>query len=222
MTLYEQPELFVENLCCYLKSLRSKPTFSFRIILSVIISLLFSIHTSTAQTSDKDDLEKKKEQLVKEISDMQKELDKTKKTKNTSLGQLAALRKQIGAREKLINNYNSQIRQIDKEINSKIYVVRSLDRDLDTLKKNYANMVYYAYKHRSAYDKLLFLFSAKDFNDAFMRLKYIKRYSAYRRMQAELIRTTQTDMKKQMVQLRSKREDKKEVLTEQQEQKQKP
>lgn len=189
-------------------------------VATVWLLLLMVVFSATAQTS-KDDLEKKKEQLLKEIETMQQQLDQTKKSKNANLGQLAALKKQIRTREKLIGNYNSQISQIDKELAAKVRAVRALDRDLDTLKVNYANMVYYAYKHRSAYDKLLFLFSAKDFNDAFIRLKYIKRYSAYRRMQAELIRSTQKDLSKKMSQLKVQRTAKKQVLTEQEEQKKK-
>jgi hypothetical protein len=50
----------------------------------VFLFLLSGISFSHAQTSSKDDLEKKKEQLVREISDMQKELDKTKKNKNAN------------------------------------------------------------------------------------------------------------------------------------------
>lgn len=195
----------------------------FRITPGILLLFMFiavSAFHAMGQTS-KDDLEKKKEALIKEIESMQQELDKTKKSKTATLGQLAALKKQIGAREKLIGNYNSQLNQIDKEINAKVRAVRALDRDLDTLRINYANMVYYAYKHRSAYDKLLFLFSARDFNDAFIRLKYIKRYSAYRRMQAELIQTMQADLTKKMSQLKVQRTEKKQVLTEQEEQKKK-
>lgn len=189
--------------------------------LFLIFSLFIISLNAVAQNSSRDDLEAKKEQLMKEIGDMQKELDKTSKSKSASLSQLNALKKKIAAREKLINNYNSQIRTIDKDISSKVNVVRSLDRDLDTLRKNYANMVYYAYKHRSAYDKLLFLFSAKDFNDAFLRLKYVKRYSAYRRMQAEMIRTTQNDLKKQMTRLKTMRQSKVQTVNEELDQKKK-
>ncbi|MBX7109497.1 MAG: peptidoglycan DD-metalloendopeptidase family protein [Chitinophagales bacterium] len=203
----------------------SSVTVGFRFLcfarISLVFLLLFTTITATTAQTNKDDLEKKKEQLLKEIETMQQQLDQTKKSKNANLSQLAALKKQIKTREKLIGNYNSQISQIDRELTAKVRTVRALDRDLDTLRANYANMVYYAYKHRSAYDKLLFLFSAKDFNDAFIRLKYIKRYSAYRRMQAELIRTTQKDLAKKMSQLKVQRTAKKQVLTEQEDQKKK-
>jgi septal ring factor EnvC (AmiA/AmiB activator) len=187
--------------------------------LAVIILLLTS-YPSFSQNS-KEDLEHKKEQLMKEIQSLQTELDQTKKSKKTNAGQLAALQKKIKTRQQLISAYNNEIFQFNKEIDNKVFTIRSLDRDLDTLKQNYAKMVYYAYKHRDAYNRLLFLFSASDFNDAFRRLKYIKRFNAYRRQQAELILVTQGDLKKQMTTLKVKKKNKQLLVNQQEEQKQK-
>lgn len=191
-------------------------------VIKIFLITVFAVLTqiSFSQTS-KDDLEKKKDQLVNEIASLQKELDATKKSKKSNLTQLTALQKKIKSREKLINTYNDEIYLLGKEINVKVKTVRALDRDLDTLKKNYADMVYYAYKHRSAYNRLLFLFSATDFNDAFRRLKYIRRYNAYRRQQADLIEETQWSLNNQMKDLKSRRKNRQEVLNEQQQQKQK-
>lgn len=188
--------------------------------LFTVIILLFTSFSLFSQDS-KEDLEHKKEQLVKEIQSLQTELDQTKKSKKTNAGQLAALQKKIKTRQKLISAYNNEISQFTKEINNKVFTIRSLDRDLDTLKQNYAKMVYYAYKHRDAYNRLLFLFSASDFNDAFRRLKYIKRFNAYRRQQAELIQVTQGDLKKQTTALKVKKKNKQQLLNEQEIQKQK-
>jgi septal ring factor EnvC (AmiA/AmiB activator) len=158
---------------------------------------------------------------MKEIESLQKELNQTKSSKSVNVAQLTALQKKIKAREKVINSYTAEIGQLNKEISNKASAVRSLDGDLRQLKKNYANMVYYAYKHRSAYDHLVFLFSAQSFNDAFQRLKYIKRYNAYRRQQAALITTTQTDLKKQMSGLRLKKQSRQKLVNEEVEQKKK-
>ena len=186
--------------------------------IKVLIPFFFFISVAAslfAQTS-KEDLEKKRDDLMKEIQSLQSELNQTKNSKKTNLDLAASLQKKIKAREKLIGNYNSEISILNKEISSKTQTVIALDKDLDQLKDNYGKMVYYAYKHRSAYDRLLFLFSAKDFNDAFQRLKYIKRYNAYRRQQAELIQSTQTDLKKQMSGLRVRKQGRQKLLTEQQ------
>ena len=66
-----------------------------------------------------------------------------------------------------------------------------MSRILDTLKKEYANSMVYAYKNRSNYDFLNFIFSASSFNDAIKRVAYLKSYRSYREMQAENILRTQ-------------------------------
>jgi septal ring factor EnvC (AmiA/AmiB activator) len=190
-------------------------------IIPLLLAFFVSISSVSYSQNAKEDLEKKRDELVKEIETLQKELNQTKSSKKNNLTQLTALQKKIKAREKLIGSYNGEISQFNKEITNKSRVIRALDNDLDTLRMNYANMVYYAYKHRSAYDRLLFLFSADDFNDAFQRLKYIKRYNAYRRQQAELIQTTQADLKKQMGSLRIKKQGRQKLVNEQVEQKKK-
>ncbi len=198
---------------------RSLTAFLLRTMLVVAMITGFSQFSFSQNT--RDDLEQKKDELKKEITTLQKNLDQTRKSKKSNSVQLAALQKKIAARQQLISTYTSEISQLDKEIINKVSTVRSLDNDLDTLKHNYAKMVYYAYKHRDAYNKLLFLFSASDFNDAFIRLKYINRYNSFRRQQAALIVTTENDLKKQMSVLKVKKQDKLQKVTEEQDQKQK-
>ena len=175
---------------------------------------------SYAQSS-KDDLEKKRGELVKEIESLQKDLDATKKSKKSNLDQAKALQKKITTREKLILAYNDEIYHINKQIKTRTATVKALNRDLDTLKSNYAKMVIYAYKHRSSYDKLLFLFSARDFNDGFRRLKYIRRYNSFRKQQADLIVLTQDDLNKQVHDLRNRKKERTELMNEEQVQKKK-
>src|SRR6476660_8225336 len=55
-----------------------------------VIILLFTSFSCFSQNS-KEDLEHKKEQLMKEIQSLQTELDQTKKSKKTNAVQLAAL-----------------------------------------------------------------------------------------------------------------------------------
>ncbi len=53
-------------------------------------------------------------------------------------------------------------------------------------------MIYYAYRNRRSYDRLVFIFSSDDFNQAYRRIKYFQQYSTYRQTQAELITKTQS------------------------------
>ncbi len=198
-----------------------KERFALRLIpyTFLLVALIFLSFSSSAQT--KQELEKKKNKLLNEISDMQKALDATSKTKKLSLTEIKTIQQKIASRQKLINNYNSQVNQLDNEITQTNTVIKSLDSDLKDLKANYAKMVVYAYKHRSAYDKLLFIFSAESFNDAFRRFLYLRRYSAYRKTQAGQIRQTTVTMNGKIAVLKTQKKTKTELLAEQQQQKDK-
>ena len=58
----------------------------------------------------------------------------------------------------------------------------------------YAQSIRYAYKTRSSYDMLAFLFSSQDFNEALRRLKYLRKYRDYRKEQANKIRVAQGEI----------------------------
>ncbi len=186
----------------------------FKFFLAFIFLISISASNSFGQT--KEDLQKKKENIQKEIDAMQKELDKTKKSKTSSLSEVKVLQQKISSREKLIGNYNSQIGQIDNQIHETKGTIINLNGNLTSLKKNYALMVYTAYKHRSTYSRLLFILSASSFNDAVRRILYLRKYSAYRRSQADMIVQTKNSLTGKVKVLSKQKNQKTELLTQQQ------
>ena len=62
-------------------------------------------------------------------------------------------------------------------------------------------MVLFAYHNQSAYNKLMFIFAAKDFNQAYKRLKYLQQFGAYRERQADHITGTEKDLNDKTAQL---------------------
>lgn len=144
---------------------------------------------SYAQT--KKELEQKKKKLLKEIRLTNKLLKETRKNKDLSVDELLKLKSKINSRSNLIATINSEMRLINKEINSSEQGISDLESDLTHLKSEYAKIIYYAFKHRSSYDKMMFIFASKDVNQAYKRLKYIQQYSEYRKGQAAEIVSTQ-------------------------------
>lgn len=86
------------------------------------------------------------------------------------------------------------------------------------MKVQYAKSIVYAYKNRSNYDFLNFLFSAGNFNDAIKRLSYLKTYRQYREQQAGRIKKANEVLDAKAKSLTVKRGDKKNALTEQNDQ----
>jgi septal ring factor EnvC (AmiA/AmiB activator) len=158
-------------------------------------------------------LQQDKEKIEEEIKFNEKLLDETKKTKEITLNQLVILKRQISSRENLIQNINSQIATVNEQIDLNNEILKDLKNDLENLRDEYAKMIYYAYKNRNAYDKLMFIFAAEDFNQAFRRFKYFQQYTAYRKIQVELIVHTQDEVNQTIAKLDSSKNEKLTLLS---------
>jgi len=181
---------------------------------SLLLCLFFTgTLDSFAQRQSKKDLENKKKQIQKEIDYTNQLLAETKKHKKRSLTELVALNKKISQREELIANINSQISLLDKEIKENNESIKGLQNDLAKLKAEYAKMIYYAYKNQDAYSRLVFIFASKDFEQAYMRLKYLQQYSDFRHRQAEKITNTRKSLNEKVQDLEAKKSDKRVLLT---------
>ncbi len=168
-----------------------------------------------AQPNEKSELEKKKRQTLQEIDILNNQYNEIKRNKKESLGQLAIITNKIRLRNQVIDNINRQVRVIDGDINNSYREMRRLQKDLDTLKMNYAHNVVYAYKNRSSYDFLNFLFSATNFNDAIRRVSYMRAYRTYRMQQVDAINKTETLYQQKITQLTNNKKEKRTVLEDQ-------
>ena len=146
---------------------------------------------------------------------MKRSLDETHKNKKETLGQLALLQRKLRLRESAIQNINSQINFIQNDMNESWREILKLRRELDTLRTQYAESIVFAYKNRSSYDFLNFIFSATSFNDAVRRVEYLKSYRAYREERADNIATTQRLLQGKIDGLKVTRQEKDEVLKKQ-------
>lgn len=155
---------------------------------------LFIISCQIAQAQpigDRSKLEQERKDLQNELRQVQSQYDKIKSQAKQSIGQLSILNRKIGLQEKYISNINKEIQGIDDDIYLSNLEIFRLQKQVDTLKAQYAKTVVYAYKNRSSYDYLNFIFSADNFNDAIRRISYLKSYQAYREKQVGTILQTQ-------------------------------
>jgi len=179
----------------------------------LLIIVAFSRAQGPAQS--RSELEKERAAIQKEIEDVKRSLDETHKNKRETLGQLALLQRRLKLRESAIRNINDQINVIQGDMNESWREILKLRRELDTLRIQYAESIVFAYKNRSNYDFLNFIFSATSFNDAIKRVQYLKSYRAYREERAENIRRTQDLLQSKIDGLKVTRVEKDEALKKQ-------
>jgi septal ring factor EnvC (AmiA/AmiB activator) len=170
-----------------------------------ILFLLTLWKVPVVPQESKEQLQKNKKQLEDEIRLTSSLLDATRQNRQTSLNHLVLLKKQVSQRQALIGAITKEIDDIQGRIDQQNQQISKLNGELKKMKDEYAKMIYYAYKNLNSYNRLLFIFSARDFNQAFDRLKYYQQYSAYRRTQAELIRNKQIEITQSKRQLEESR-----------------
>ena len=165
-----------------------------RALFILFSTVVLSMHASAQASDSREDLQKQEQTLRKELDELNQLLEKTKKNKKNSLGQLEAIRSKISKRKSLINGIAKQVKILDDAIYNNQLDVQRLNKDLDTLKYRYQKSIVFAYKSRSGYEYLNFLFSANSFNDAVKRITYLKSYRQNREAQASAIDLSQTDL----------------------------
>ncbi len=187
-----------------------KPVFLF-----IFFFCSFNIIRAQAPAQSRSELEKERASIQKEIEDVKNSLDVTHKNRKQTLGQLALLQKRLRLREAAISNINQQLNFIQADMNNSWSEIIKLKKELDTLRKQYAESVIYAYENRTNYDYLNFIFAAGNFNDAIKRVEYLKSYRTYREQRADNILKTQVLLQNKIDGLKRTRVEKDEALVKQ-------
>ena len=169
----------------------------------------------SAQGQSREELERQRKQIQKEIEELRTVQNSIRKDKKAGLGQLNLIQRKLAKRADVINNINAQVRLIDNNIFNNNREIYRLQKQLDTLKVHYARTIEYAYKTRSNYDRLNFIFSATSFNDAVRRVSYLRSYRQYRDDQVASINKTRSMLQGKIVTLSNNKKEKSEVLAEQ-------
>ena len=181
-----------------------------KFIFNVVFFSFFSLSVLAQET--REELEKQRATLKREMEQTQKLLNSNKAKTKESLVKWKLINDKLNLQNRLIENIGKDINLLDNNINTNQREINRYNKLLDTLKEEYAKSMVYAYKNRNNYDFLSFIFSAASFNDAIKRIAYLKYYRDYREKQGENILRTQELRKQKLNELGSIKEKKSEVL----------
>jgi murein hydrolase activator len=176
-----------------------------------VIASFFMLVSVFAQPQTREDLEKQKLQLRRELEQTERMLNENKTKSKENYVQWKLINDKVNIQDRIIDNINRDINLLDNNLIKTQRDINRYDKLLDTLKQEYAKSMVYAYKNRSNYDFLNFIFSAASFNDAIKRITYLKSYRNYREMQGENILRTQ-ELRKQRVEELSGTKEKKSIV----------
>lgn len=178
-----------------------------------------SLYSQSANKNPKKDLENKKKRINDEINEINSLLSETKANKKSSIGALVNINMKLEKRQDLINTINAEIYEITKEIKENDIKTNLLKSNLLKLKNDYAKMIVFAQRNQDSYSKLMFIFSANNFNQAYARLKYMQQYGEFRKKQAIEIINTQSKLLANLNELKEQRHEKNVLLGNEEEEK---
>ena len=169
----------------------------------------------SAQTTQKiKELENQRNELQQQIAESETLLRSTKKDVKSQLDNLALINGQIADRKKYINAIERDVKSLNNEINALQRQLKTLQRDLKDKKDKYESSVQYMYRNKSIHEKLLFIFSADNLSQTYRRMRYVREYANYQRLQAIEIERKQKQVNVKKAELETTREAKEKLLEE--------
>ncbi|MGI6322322.1 MAG: murein hydrolase activator EnvC family protein [Bacteroidales bacterium] len=133
------------------------------------------------------DLEEQRRKTLEEIAYVDEVLRNTEKEKNESLYSLKILSNKLSLRESVVKGMNDEIELLNERIELNILAIDMMESDLVILKNDYSNSILNSYRLRKSNPEIIYILSAKDFNQGYKRLKYLQQITEFRRNESEII-----------------------------------
>lgn len=187
---------------------------NFKYILLSIFFVVFCGQLSFGQSSAQ--LKKQLEKINIEIANLNKELVAKTREKLLSQKEVTALSKQLSLREEKITVINKEVNNLTTQINQNTKAVNELKAELEKMRKDYEKMILFAFRNRNGYNKMMFIFASKDFNQAFKRIKYLQQFSDARKAKAAEIEKVKKNIELKIAQMESDRQTQRALLADQQ------
>jgi len=149
--------------------------------------ILFSASAPLWSQPGSQRLKNEQKALEQQISTTKTLLEKSQKNTLLSLEEVNLIERQVEYREKLLRNIDNQIRSSELKIEQKEGRIQELNAEIERLKKQYAELLLYAYKKRNKYGDLMFIFSAKTVEEALKRKLYLEKLAEIQQKQMRLI-----------------------------------
>lgn len=183
----------------------------FLLCLMVFLGMALPAQTTTKKIKE---LENQRNELQQQIAESETLLRSTKKDVKSQLDNLALINGQIADRKKYINAIERDVKSLNNEINALQRQLKTLQRDLKDKKDKYESSVQYMYRNKSIHEKLLFIFSADNLSQTYRRMRYVREYANYQRLQAIEIERKQKQVNAKKAELETTREAKEKLLEE--------
>lgn len=183
----------------------------------LLIGFLLLCLSVGAQTKQIDELKSQRGQLQEQIKQSESLLLSTRKDVKSQLNDLALINSRLEERRKFIAAIEQEMTLLDGDISRLEKQMKRLQAELKEKQDKYASSVRYLRKNRSIEEKLMFIFSANTLSQAYRRLRYVREYATYQRVQGEQIKEKQAQVEAKRKELMAVKAEKEQLLAQREE-----
>ena len=180
----------------------------------LLLFFICSASLATGQNKKLQELENRRQELGREIEQINTLLFQGKKEQKSVISRAEDLNYKVAVRQNLINITNQQANLLTREINANQKTISKLRDKLKLLKEEYAAMIVKSYKSKNETSKVMFLLSSNDFQQAYKRLQYIKQYADHQKKQGEEIKLQTIKLQKLNQDLLEQKKEKQKLIDE--------
>lgn len=166
-------------------------------------------------------LEQQRNELKEQIAASETLLQSTKKDVKSQLADLALITGQIDERQKYLNTIESDVQTIQQEVDRLQTELSRLEKELADKKAKYERSVKYMYRNKSIQEKLMFIFSADNLTQMYRRMRYVREYADFQRLQGIQVQRKQQQVTAKQRTLVASRKAKEDLLAQGEVEKQK-
>ena len=186
-----------------------------------LLTCLWWVQIDAQSTTKIKELESQRNELQQQIAESETLLRSTKKDVKSQLDNLALLTGQIDERKKFIVSMEKDMKVLNDEIYRLNRQLKALQKELKDKKDKYEASVQYLYRNKSIQEKLMFIFSADNLSQTYRRLRYVKEYANFQRLQGIEIERKQKQVNAKKKEVQTTRAAKEKLLKQSQEERQK-
>ena len=148
-------------------------------------------------------LESQRRQIQKKIKQQEKALRTNQSDVKKRLQDLFILNTAISDRQKSIDSIAADIHHLNGNIGIIKSQLQTLQTQLAERKRKYVKSMAYMTRSHTIQDKIMFIFSAKNFAQMYRRFQFVRDYATYQRAQGEGLKAKQAQVEEKHVQLQS-------------------
>ena len=157
---------------------------------------------SSAKKPTKAELQARQMKLRAEQEAARKRQKELERQVGQRLQEAQALASEIEDKQMVIDSIRHEVAVLDSGIAVLDQELKALQKELDERREHYKQSVRYMYRNRKSQNQMMFLLSAKNFNQMYRRLRFSDDYATYQKAQSKAVRLKQeqVDQKQQELQ----------------------